>query len=524
MNPLYMELALLGGLAVLGYELSRPKPLPDNPTKEDHTIYELNQQFERDVASRYHDPNVVRMERFTQGNGVLDTAAPFFTSAKTQNSNSELKDRSLSTFTGQDRDMFKHKVETTPMFHVGAGATYVHGAPPTDIDRLKTYQSTLQNSQTKNTNLLPFEQQRVGRGLGIPIDQSVGGGFHDHFRILPDNVNSYRKNTFDGRVVSGKSTVDQRTVLPSMRTGMDTKGVYDMDRRPLEPTRAMIDGPAIRSDNFASCTNRGHDNPMSGIANGQRAQRYAHNQESYTRKDDRTAAQAYGNPSLARAGVGEYARSRFLTHDTDRETHRVSLNLTGPMTGGTVHLQDEAKATIRSIPVDTGIIGVRGHVVPQSGEYHVAPNSKEIVNQSTGYMGGSKGSGASYTQNYNANPTLRSTPQDRFNPAMAYLTGTSSYLTAYESEPYMSKEMTVSSYTPAASRVNVPLSHEYANSYMKGDNNLRGVTSGSMTKSTMNFNSTDHMGSMHSKDTSVPIPHDFNMARNQLKDNPLSIL
>ena len=51
----------------------------------------------------------------------------------------------------------------------------------------------------KMNNLPPIERQNVGRGLGVDPSVPSAGGFHDFFRVLPNNVNEERLTTLEGR-------------------------------------------------------------------------------------------------------------------------------------------------------------------------------------------------------------------------------------------------------------------------------------------------------------------------------------
>jgi hypothetical protein len=51
----------------------------------------------------------------------------------------------------------------------------------------------------KMNNLQPIERRRVGPGLGVGADVPAAGGFHEYFRVLPNNVNEERLTTIEGR-------------------------------------------------------------------------------------------------------------------------------------------------------------------------------------------------------------------------------------------------------------------------------------------------------------------------------------
>jgi len=51
----------------------------------------------------------------------------------------------------------------------------------------------------KMNNLQPIERRRVGPGLGVGSNVDAAGGFHQYFRVLPNNINEERLTTLEGR-------------------------------------------------------------------------------------------------------------------------------------------------------------------------------------------------------------------------------------------------------------------------------------------------------------------------------------
>jgi hypothetical protein len=51
----------------------------------------------------------------------------------------------------------------------------------------------------KMNNLQPIERRRVGPGLGVDANVPAAGGFHQYFRVLPNNINEERLTTLEGR-------------------------------------------------------------------------------------------------------------------------------------------------------------------------------------------------------------------------------------------------------------------------------------------------------------------------------------
>jgi Family of unknown function (DUF5899) len=55
-----------------------------------------------------------------------------------------------------------------------------------------------ENVTNKMNNLQPIERMNVGPGLGLGPEVPAGGGFHDYFRALPNNINEERLTTLKG--------------------------------------------------------------------------------------------------------------------------------------------------------------------------------------------------------------------------------------------------------------------------------------------------------------------------------------
>ena len=191
-----MEFVLLGTLALIGRTLSK------RDLKFETTI-DLDNQFVDKVDQHLKEPNIV----------------PYFTSMKTQNTNDAFKNRRLQTFTGTNNIEFKHKKELESV-KPESGITNVFGST-FEPDMIR-YQNSLTE---KFHDMTPVEKQYVGKGVGIDPRVQASGGFHDSFRVLPDNVNAYRKNNFKGDIITGKQLNDAPTLnseLTKYKTNMQT--------------------------------------------------------------------------------------------------------------------------------------------------------------------------------------------------------------------------------------------------------------------------------------------------------------
>ena len=123
--------------------------------------------------------------------------------------------RYLESFTGREKFLTK-KTETKPFFkHMqdrNNNLNFTEGA-------MKDQAQTRGNSSQMRKNEIPFEQVQVGSGINLESEEAPTGGFHQ-FEIneimRPKNVDQLRSKSnqklqYRGRVLKGKSSVDQRT-------------------------------------------------------------------------------------------------------------------------------------------------------------------------------------------------------------------------------------------------------------------------------------------------------------------------
>jgi hypothetical protein len=131
------------------------------------------------------------------------------------------------------------------------------GQPAADLAGAaeRTWVSGLQN------NVLPAPQVRVGPGLGLRADQTTGcDGFHPMLRVLPKNVGEYKKVNLPGAVNHGFAPIAARDAKPGEptrdpnaaggRAGAGDSGplYWDMQRRPMQPSRAALTAPRVASE------------------------------------------------------------------------------------------------------------------------------------------------------------------------------------------------------------------------------------------------------------------------------------
>ena len=163
------------------------------------------------------------MEQFTKSTAIgkdnkgqdLTTntwALPYFGGKATQPMKTEAFQNKLETFTGSSQFNF-HKKEIKPLFVPNKNVSFVNGTPVYN-DEVK---NRFNQSNYRNTEL-PFEQQRVGRGVGQNYGNKGVGGFHQYEiqeLARPKSVDELRtisnpKVTYKQPIISGKSFNDKR--------------------------------------------------------------------------------------------------------------------------------------------------------------------------------------------------------------------------------------------------------------------------------------------------------------------------
>jgi hypothetical protein len=135
-----------------------------------------------------------------------------------------------------------NKKQELPNFGDIAFSQYVHGEPTHDLSS-RFYVSPQMN------NLSPVEKVFVGRGLGLDPEIPASGGFHQLYRVNPNNVGAYRLTTLPGRIAPGASTTGWSQ--PSAGTYGDIthyapeKTAFLPSRLPIVANRAQGQGGAV---------------------------------------------------------------------------------------------------------------------------------------------------------------------------------------------------------------------------------------------------------------------------------------
>ena len=436
-----MELLVLSGLAYIGYELSK-----DNKTTR--TTVKPTAVLQR------QDKYPIENDNIPNHNNMI----PYFTSAKAQNTNDTYKQRSLENFTGTDNIRFQNKKECENLFQPQANLSNINGATLSldDRNRKDRYTNTITGLMN---NVSPIEKQYVGPGLNVGPDVASKGGYHDLYRILPDNVNSYKKNSFAGRVLSGKNMTTERDSAPVLQDNKKPERYYTMKEVPLSQGRSQTSAPSSRSTTVLQDTMRESCTPGLGIAGPANMAESMQSSVQYnTRTHDRTECYIPGGPSMAGHGAGAYTTTSTIISEGQREQCKDnSVNVQQQGAGMGVYYTDSAGVTQRGDSNKyNGHIHNSGTLAGQNSTgYVAAPTYREGT--SAMYHGAPcQGNAAHGNRQYNANATMRGNTQTNYSgPAGGAHKGNMNHGAANNACAYYQREEMGREYTPGGGNMNL---------------------------------------------------------------------
>lgn len=386
-----MEFLIAAGIAALGYKLSTSEARPVDPPTQLVKSNEIltTQDARKDEAQRAKTAFEASQDPYRtnviQGNPNLQ---PFFRSARSQNTNDSVKSRLFDLFTGTldspNSGVYRKKVESSSRFQPlpqqisSSGST---GNP-------QCWDRQLPQAGLRQNNVRPTEQVRVGPGVCVGADVPAADGFHyGTCRIMPKNVGEYKKNQLEGRIIPGGAQNAMRPADPNATQNRPPR-VWDINRRPPEPTMAAVTARTHRSEIGLQCV----DDRIPGDEYfGQPAMRghtVASDSREHTRnRSDLNSGLPLTNVTGARHGLGAFAHATYDTQRMDAQ-QREQAGFEGMLTGD--HRRGTAPA---------------GHIVPPTNRDMAAARSE-------GYMGGAA----------HMVPSGDNRPQDHFNTTLRQLT------------------------------------------------------------------------------------------------------
>ena len=501
-----MEIALLSGLALLGYELSKNGKNP-------RVNVAHKQALQRPNRYPIQDDKVIQQPVYKQ-------PQPFFKSAKSQNTKESVKQQQMETFTGSDNVGWQHKREVTNMFAPTKDLAHINGAPTSMSADNRTERYTVTD---KMHGVAPIEKQHIGPGLNLESHESAKGGFHDTFRILPDNVEGYKKNNLPGRIVPGKGVTAQRDALPTVQDNLKPERYYALDDRPSAPSRSQYSAQAPRGKYDMQSTLRGNCNDFVGIVGN--SSKGFEDRGNSTRSYDSTACTGQGNPHKQVAGTGAYAGdTQYVVPNGEREScgDVSNANLAGH--GQSTYFSQGARPTMRE---DKNTFEGHAHnsALTASGNitsYYANPTGRETQNEHI--VGPKYGISGSSTRDYMANPTQRESVQsDYTGPASSAHKGSASQYSMRSADPYHKRESAQIEHTPNGGRMNLRSDAHDAVGHTEftSDCHSQPFTHGkgpNKIKDTQQQGSIEHV----SKLPVANLRNDFSIAHSQLHNNPYS--
>lgn len=398
-----MELLAATGVALWGYYSSlknkrprRPKKYADlnDSTEENETMpTDLIKKYTKDSEARWDAARVPKVSGIITPDTRPAEIMPFFTSAKTQNTNAAVKQRKMELFTGNllegtsETGTWKHKVESPVMFSataqgvVTSGGTVGNPQGDADLDKARMVQGKSQN------NVLPAEQLRVGPGLGVGPDVAATGGFHQFYRQLPLNVNEYKLTQLPGGVNHGASAVEKQEAPQRVTVNHHPDAlVWSLEDRPLMATQAAVlaqsttaEGNVVRPFHARKPLESGYTGPKGTTAiRGPQSSEFDEPTRGRARFVE-DASDPVINRTGARAGIGGYTFSTDTSKKPATQRGQSERPVAGPsaIVPGPQTAPEEMRSTARQSqnrsltnpagrmnvfrPMDQGKVGTRSY-------------------------------------------------------------------------------------------------------------------------------------------------------------------
>ena len=378
----------------------------------------------------------------------MEKNKPFFTERKVHSSDVQ-KQRTMETFTGTDDNVFwRKKQEVENMFQPTQNLSYINGTPVNNVNnRQDRYSGSLTQ---KMDGVAPIEKINVGRGLNKG-DSAATGGFHDSFRILPENINGYKKNSFGGRVLTGKGVTSQRDAVPHIEQHEKPERFYSYCQREVAPGRSQYTKQQHRGKVAMNETNRGTCNEFVHIGVAIPETLAPTNRADGTRTYDSTKCNMTGNPHMQVLGNNP-ENGTYIMPEGERENCGTVTNAHYEGYSSSNRYQDAANPTLREDQNKYEGQAYNSQVVAgghTSNSYTVNPTMRGDANNYEGqaYNSQNQGYGHTTTQ-YTAPTTYREqTGRNTYENAPKYNNGHSNR--RYSANPTQ-RQSTHSSYTGVA--------------------------------------------------------------------------
>ena len=148
-----------------------------------------------------------------------------------------------------------NKDEVGPMFQPKPQQVYGNVFNP-QLDRF--------DAPLKMNNIGPINKENVGPGLATCPETPAAGGFQQFFRVRPDNVGGYKKNTFKGEIIPGKALNGKAGVEGELYKNCLQKE-YTQEEYPLMKGRSAATAQTPRYEIIDHPTNRQNTTECSSL-------------------------------------------------------------------------------------------------------------------------------------------------------------------------------------------------------------------------------------------------------------------
>lgn len=507
-----MEFVVLSGLALLGYEISKNGKTPriEKHSTENKNLLKRSNKYPIESPEYIHNPGHI---------GKPLSQVPYFSSVRSQNTNENFKQGRMEAFTGSSDVMFQHKKECENTFKPQKDISYINGTPSVmeESNRQDRYKFTITQ---KMHNVAPIPKEYVGPGLNQGTDVSATGGFHDSFRILPENIGGYKKNSFGGTIIPGKGVTPNRNSLPTIQDNDKPERYYSIsEREPIPSFKKQNGAITARSKYELPVRNREQcsDNSITSQITPY-VKAHTQNQDA-TRSNDSTLCNISGNPSAQ-----NYGNNTIPTHILKGQEREQCVSVTNANQAGygqTSYYTDGINPTQRE-QIDMYIGG--SHMQGKGNtttNYNVKTTLREGMKSFNEGAAVGQTTGAS-SYKYNVNPTNRNNQQSEYvAPGGHYNGGLRNQTAERESCPYYKRETTQVAHTTNGGRMQILQNPNEVVGMTKYNNDCNS-TEVSHPKGPNGVLSSKHQGQYeHAEKISVLNPRtDFSYASSQLQSNP----
>ena len=545
------EFLILGGILAFGYQITQNnEPLAEETTHSNvlsvdvpmNNVLENQQILSHRKLQDNFELNV--RQHMDKDEVVTNYNQPFFKSGRSQNTNENYKDTKLGVFTGVDNLDYQKKEIAMNTFSpiVDSGRPIYGNTFKPDMERYQNYVA-----HANHNNVTPIEKQYIGPGLGIPIDQPAAGGFHQNFRIRPDNVNVYRKNNLSSLPVQGsKMLIDKPTQSPNLEfsRGLTADEFTSIGERGFDNARSALDAPTVRSvhDENLKIQNRMINNKdVTGNA-AFAAGTYIQGSDKLNKDTTNTLCNLpVGVANGVSFGNGGYTTEQYLMAANDnRGIAQCELtNLQSTNAGTYFNNEQEMNPTLRGqsnsqVTNATSIHGAQ-HDNYRDSRWSSRPTQKEqtVCNEYSGVAYGGMNAATMYDDPNTIRATQRGAASIYNNdsgfvsegPRGHFIPGTGSYRSAYtgsDANTYSRELSLVSNYTPnggTQTHDKMVGCHDF-----KSDSSNNTIQSNPKAQGVNNFVNTCNMGS-----TLVPTnrveenKRDWGYHKEVVKNNPYII-